>query len=137
MQVTTEGGFDAAMEAPYIYAAIDALAVRAGKWAERRQRLLQEASPDELAMPSPEAAAAAAITAVKEVHLHVCCYTRSCQPQKTVHWQPITQQLMGVLAIASMERTPHTHVARYTHDRCGCFPLKRRHFPASCCRCFV
>ena len=70
-QVTTEGGYDAAMEAPYIYAAVDALAVRAGKWAERRQRLLLEASPEDLAMPSPEAAAAAAIAAVKEVQLHV------------------------------------------------------------------
>ena len=71
MQVTTEGGYDAAMEAPYIYAAVDALAVRAGKWAERRQRLLLEASPDDLALPSPEAAAAVAIAAVKEVQLHV------------------------------------------------------------------
>ena len=68
-QVTTEGGYDAAMEAPYIYAAVDALAVRAGKWAERRQRLILEASPEDLAVPSPEAAAAAAIAAVKEVHL--------------------------------------------------------------------
>jgi len=66
-QVTSEGGFDAAMEAPYIYAAIDALAVRAGKWAERRQRCLLEASQDNPALLSAEAAAAAAITAVKEV----------------------------------------------------------------------
>ena len=67
LQVTTEGGYDAAMEAPYIYAAIDALAVRAGKWAERRQRLLLEALPEDSGLPSPESAAAAAIAAVKEV----------------------------------------------------------------------
>ena len=73
-QVTTEGGYDAAMEAPYIYAAVDALAVRAGKWAERRQRLLMEASPDDLAVDTPEAAAAAAIAAVKEVRLHVLTF---------------------------------------------------------------
>ena len=69
-QVTTEGGFDAAMEAPYIYAAIDALAVRAGKWAERRQRLIFEAAPVDASLLSPEAASAAAIAAVKEVGMH-------------------------------------------------------------------
>ena len=83
LQVTTEGGYDAAMEAPYIYAAVDALAVRAGKWAERRQRLLLEASPDDLAVPTPEAAAAAAIAAVKEVRLHAfefpCLKKDNCQ----------------------------------------------------------
>ena len=69
VQVTTEGGFDAAMEAPYIYAAIDALALRAGKWAERRQRLILEGVSADAAVVTPEAASAAAIAAVKEVCL--------------------------------------------------------------------
>ena len=69
VQVTTEGGFDAAMEAPYIYAAIDALALRAGKWAERRQRLILESASADAALVTPEAASAAAIAAVKEVCL--------------------------------------------------------------------
>ncbi|CAK0785380.1 hypothetical protein CVIRNUC_008588 [Coccomyxa viridis] len=66
-EVTTEGGFDAAMEAPYIYAAIDALALRAGKWAERRQRLILEGVSADAAVVTPEAASAAAIAAVKEM----------------------------------------------------------------------
>ena len=70
IQVTTEGGFDAAMEAPYIYAAIDALALRAGKWAERRQRLILEVVSAGNVLVTPEAASAAAIAAVKEVSFH-------------------------------------------------------------------
>lgn len=38
MQLTAEGGWDAAQEAPFLYAAMDALASRAGTWAERQQR---------------------------------------------------------------------------------------------------
>ena len=69
------------MEAPYIYAAVDALAVRAGKWAERRQRLLMEASPDDLAAPTPEAAASVAIAAVKEVRImSLNCLDNTCHP---------------------------------------------------------
>ena len=77
MQVTTEGGFDAAMEAPYIYAAIDALALRAGKWAERRQRLILESASADAALTTAEAASAAAIAAVKEV----CLLLPSHDPQ--------------------------------------------------------
>lgn len=45
-QVTSEGGLDAAYEAPNVYAAMDALAARARSWAERRQRaLLGEGQP--------------------------------------------------------------------------------------------
>ena len=77
MQVTTEGGFDAAMEAPYIYAAIDALALRAGKWAERRQRLILEGVSADAALITPEAASAAAVAAVKEV----CFLSPSQEPQ--------------------------------------------------------
>lgn len=43
-QVTSEGGIEAAYEAPNVYSAIDALATRARAAAERRQRLLLEAA---------------------------------------------------------------------------------------------
>jgi hypothetical protein len=57
------------MEAPYIYAAMDALAARATAWAERRQRLLLEGTPPDAAaaLQSPEEAGAAAAAAVKQV----------------------------------------------------------------------
>ncbi len=62
------------MEAPYVYAAIDALAARATAWAERRQRLLLESggvpSPAAGGHPpplTPEEAGAAAAAAVKQV----------------------------------------------------------------------
>ena len=42
LQVTAEGGLEAAYEAPNVYSAIDALAARARSFAERRQRLLLE-----------------------------------------------------------------------------------------------
>ena len=58
------------MEAPYVYAAVDALATRAAAWAERRARLLQDASPASSGHASPEAIAAAAAAAVKQVS---CC----------------------------------------------------------------
>lgn len=69
MQVTTEGGFDAAMEAPFVYGALDALAARSAAWAERRQHLLlDQAAPDKAAsMPEPHAVAANAAAAVKQV----------------------------------------------------------------------
>ena len=67
MQVTAEGGQDAAMEAPAIYAAIDALAARAMAWAERRQRMLLDAQPEDPSLPSPAEAASAASMAIKEV----------------------------------------------------------------------
>jgi hypothetical protein len=71
------------MEAPHIYAAIDALAVRAGKWAERRQRLLLEALPEDSGLPSPESAAAAAIAAVKEV---ACVFPSGLQGACSFIW---------------------------------------------------
>lgn len=67
MQVTAEGGRDAAMEAPFIYAAIDALAARAMAWAERRQRMILESHPEDGSLLSPGEAALAASAAVKEV----------------------------------------------------------------------
>lgn len=76
------------MEAPYIYAAVDALAVRAGKWAERRQRLILEASSEDLVVPSPEAAAAAAIAAVKEVRF-MLQYSFACHL-----WRYLTHGLL-------------------------------------------
>ena len=69
MQVTTEGGFDAAMEAPFIYGALDALAARSAAWAERRQHLLLDLAPPDKAatMPEPHVVAADAAAAVKQV----------------------------------------------------------------------
>ncbi len=55
------------MEAPFIYAAIDALAARAMAWAERRQRMLLDAHPDDASLLSPAEAASAASIAIKEV----------------------------------------------------------------------
>ena len=62
-----EGGVDAAQEAPFIYAAMDALANRAASWAERRQRLLQERSAHGSDSLSPNDAAQAAAARVKQV----------------------------------------------------------------------
>ncbi len=42
LQVTAEGGLEAAFEAPNVFSAIDALAARARSAAERRQRTLLE-----------------------------------------------------------------------------------------------
>ena len=44
LQVTAEGGLEAAFEAPNVYTAVDALAARARAAVERRQRLLIEAA---------------------------------------------------------------------------------------------
>ncbi|KAK9803799.1 hypothetical protein WJX73_000160 [Symbiochloris irregularis] len=68
-QVVAEGGMDATMEAPALYAAIDALAARAGAWAERHQRIqapahLRSSGPD--AAETPEAAAAHASRLVRQ-----------------------------------------------------------------------
>eukprot|EP00884_Botryococcus_braunii_P023287 jgi/Botrbrau1/9642/Bobra.0131s0019.2 len=69
VQVTSEGGMEAAMEAPYVYAALDALAARAASWAERRQRHLVDASSPSLAatLQDPHEAGAAMAAAVKKV----------------------------------------------------------------------
>lgn len=67
--MTNAGGRDAAQEAPFIYAAIDALANRAASWAERRQRILQEASAHSSDSLSPQQAAHAAASKVKQVQL--------------------------------------------------------------------
>lgn len=82
-QVTKEGGWDAAIEAPHIFAAMDVLAVRAAAWTERCQRLRQEGpmswaaagpgnrAPSGSTPPgdtlSPEEAARCAAAAVKRV----------------------------------------------------------------------
>ena len=63
--MTTEGGLDAAFEAPNIYAAMDALADRARLWAERRARLLGERGEGG-GLP-PEEAGRLAAAAVKQV----------------------------------------------------------------------
>ncbi len=63
-QVTSEGGLDAAFEAPNVYAAMDALAARARLWAERRQRLLGERG--EGGALAPEEAGRIAAAAVKQ-----------------------------------------------------------------------
>ncbi|GAB4820330.1 hypothetical protein N2152v2_007376 [Parachlorella kessleri] len=67
-QVTAEGGLDAALEAPNVYAAMDALAARARAWAERRVRLLAEQAGEggAAALVAPEEAGRAAAMAVKQ-----------------------------------------------------------------------
>lgn len=77
-QVTAEGGQDAAMEAPFIYAAIDALVSRAMAWAERRQRMLLEAHPEDASLYSPEEAATAASATVKEVNVFLLTKRIAC-----------------------------------------------------------
>lgn len=74
LQLTVEGGWDAAQEAPYLYAAMDALANRAGIWAERRQRLKLESATEQAAhdMAEPVVAARNAADFVKQV-CHVAC----------------------------------------------------------------
>lgn len=69
LQVTAEGGVDAAMEAPYIYAALDALAARAAAWAEHRQRSLISAAPQgaPASMLLPEAVGRQAAEVVRQV----------------------------------------------------------------------
>ncbi|KAL0035668.1 hypothetical protein WJX79_007021 [Trebouxia sp. C0005] len=67
-QLTAEGGWDAAQEAPFLYAAMDALAARAGTWAERRQRLKIEAASEPAAsvMAEPVVVSREAIAFVKQ-----------------------------------------------------------------------
>lgn len=67
-QLTAEGGWDAAQEAPFLYAAMDALAARAGTWAERRQRLRIEAASEQAAstMAEPVVVSREAIAFVKQ-----------------------------------------------------------------------
>jgi hypothetical protein len=79
MQVTAEGGVDAAQEAPFIFSAMDSLANRAASWAERRQRLLQERGIEGPRMVTPHDAALEAAAAVKEV-----------RPRKRVIHCPLT-----------------------------------------------
>ena len=69
VQLTAEGGWDAAQEAPFLYAAIDALAARAGTWAERRQSLRIEAASEQAAsmMAEPVVVSREAVAFVKQV----------------------------------------------------------------------
>lgn len=71
--MTTGGGPDAAQEAPFIYAAMDALANRAASWAERRQRLLQDRNVPGSDNLSPQEAAQSAAAEVKQVCIHRSC----------------------------------------------------------------
>lgn len=75
VQVTTEGGLDAAYEAPNVYAAMDALAGRARAWAERRQRLLVERG--EGGGLAPEEAGRAAAAVIKQVGALRCQHVPS------------------------------------------------------------
>ncbi|DBB05197.1 TPA: hypothetical protein ACH3X3_010439 [Trebouxia sp. C0006] len=67
-QLTAEGGWDAAQEAPFLYAAMDALAARAGTWAERGQRLRIEAASEQAGstMAEPVVVSREAIAFVKQ-----------------------------------------------------------------------
>lgn len=69
-QVTSQGGMDAAREAPFVYAALDALAARAQRWALHRAEALQASgtlAAVEGAGAVPDALAAAAEASVKQV----------------------------------------------------------------------
>lgn len=60
-QVTSCGGLEAALEAPSIYAALDALAARARKWTHHR---VESFASRGIALPEAAAAIAAAAAAV-------------------------------------------------------------------------
>ena len=67
-QVMAEGTLEAAMEAPHMFAASDALAARAAAWTERRQRLRIDAAPaDGPELQDAHEAGAAAAAEVKKV----------------------------------------------------------------------
>ena len=68
LQLTAEGGWDAAQEAPCVYAAMDALASRAGSWAERQQRIRIENASQQAAsqMAEPVVVARQAVDFVKQ-----------------------------------------------------------------------
>ncbi|KAG1679804.1 hypothetical protein FOA52_012716 [Chlamydomonas sp. UWO 241] len=57
-EVTSEGGLEAAITAPHVFAALDSLAARARKWAARRAEALGD--------PNPERAGAEAESVVKD-----------------------------------------------------------------------
>lgn len=66
--MTSEGGTDALMEAPALYAAIDAIAARSAAWAERRQRQVsQQPGLSDGGAVAPEDAGLQAAAAVKRV----------------------------------------------------------------------
>ena len=68
MQVTEEGGTDAVVEAPAIYAALDSLGQRVAAWTERQHRAGQPLGGDPAdGVLSPEEAAACAARAIKQV----------------------------------------------------------------------
>ena len=68
LQLTAEGGWDAAQETPFVYAAMDALASRAGSWAERQQRVRIENASQQAAsqMAEPVVSARQAVDFVKQ-----------------------------------------------------------------------
>ena len=67
-QVTEEGGSDAVIEAPAIYAALDSLGQRVAAWTERQHRAGQPLGADPAeGVLSPEEAAACAERAIKQV----------------------------------------------------------------------
>ena len=69
LQLTAEGGWDAAQEAPFVYAAMDALASRAGSWAEHQQRIRIENAGQQAAsqMAEPVVIARQTVDFVKQV----------------------------------------------------------------------
>lgn len=73
-QIVSEGGPDAAAEAPFVWIAQDLLAARAAGAAERRQKALLAAAPPTVAerMPSPHEAGAIAARFVKQVCVMLC-----------------------------------------------------------------
>ncbi|GLC37445.1 hypothetical protein PLESTM_000585400 [Pleodorina starrii] len=70
MELVAEGGVDAALEAPYVYGALDQLAARARRWAEHRAECLAARgllAAREGPAAAPEALGAAAEAAVRKM----------------------------------------------------------------------
>ena len=70
LQLVSEGGLDAAQEAPFVYGALEQLAGRARRWAEHRAELLAARgllAAREGGAAEPAALGAAAEAAVKKV----------------------------------------------------------------------
>ena len=100
-QVTQEGGSDAVVEAPAIYAALDSLAQRVGAWTERQHLggLPLGAAPAEGVL-TPEEAGAVAARAVKQARLLApLCSSGSAEGQ--THVPPCCRSTATRRAVAS------------------------------------
>ena len=98
VQLTSEGGWDAAQEAPYVYAALDARAARAGGWGDRQQRLRIEVASEQAAseMAEPVVVAREAIAYVKQVSHSGCDIHGDCQQAPCMSQMPFTADAVGI-----------------------------------------